>query len=97
LSFSRAAKRLHLSQPPLSYAIKQLEEGLGVTLFLRSSRHVELTPAGRAFYKEALFLLRRGADAIGLISRIHAGLQGQIKIGFVGSMLYRNLPAVLKH
>lgn len=96
LSFSRAAKRLHLSQPPLSYAIKQLEESLGAPLFLRNSRHVELTAAGRAFYKEALFLLRRNADVAGLVARIHAGLQGQIKIGFVGSMLYRKLPEVLK-
>lgn len=96
LSFSRAAKRLHLSQPPLSYAIKQLEDGLKAQLFLRSSRHVALTPAGRALYKEALFLLRRHTDVRDLVSRIDAGLQGQIKIGFVGSMLYRNLPIVLK-
>lgn len=96
LSFSRAAKRLHISQPPLSYAIKQLEEFLQAPLLLRSSRHVELTPAGRALYKEALFLLRRNADVCGLISRIHSGSLGQIKIGFVGSMLYRNLPLVLK-
>ncbi|HWL30045.1 MAG TPA: LysR family transcriptional regulator [Burkholderiaceae bacterium] len=96
LSFSRAAKRLHLSQPPLSYAIKQLEERLQAKLFLRSSRHVALTPAGRALYKEAQFLLRRHTDVCNLVSRIDAGLQGQIKIGFVGSMLYRNLPTVLK-
>ncbi|WP_209021179.1 LysR family transcriptional regulator [Allopusillimonas ginsengisoli] len=96
LSFSRAAIRLHISQPPLSYAIKQLEEALNAQLLLRNSRQVTLTPAGRALYKEAVFLLRRSADLHGLISRIDAGLQGQIKIGFVGSMLYRGLPDVLK-
>lgn len=95
LSFSRAARRLHISQPPLSYAIRQLEDDLGSPLLLRTSRHVELTPAGRALYREALFLLRRNADVRQLVARVHAGLQGQIKIGFVGSMLYRRLPDVL--
>lgn len=95
LSFSRAAERLHISQPPLSYAIKQLEEGLDVRLFARNSRHVALTAAGRALYNEAVLLLRRDADLRSLIKRIDAGLQGQLKIGFVGSMLYRGLPQVL--
>jgi DNA-binding transcriptional LysR family regulator len=96
LSFSRAAARLHISQPPLSYAIRQLEEGLGARLFVRSSRHVELTAAGRALYNEAIFLLRRDVELRSLIARIDAGLQGQLKIGFVGSMLYRGLPQVLR-
>ncbi len=96
LSFSRAAQRLHISQPPLSYAIKQLEETLGTVLLTRSSRHVALTPAGSALYREALFLLQRNADVIKLIQRIDSGLHGQIKIGFVGSMLYRGLPDMLK-
>ena len=96
LSFSRAATRLHISQPPLSYAIRQLEQQLGAPLFTRSSRRVSLTAAGRALYGEAQFLLRRNADVKRLISRIDAGLQGQLKIGFVGSALYRRLPDVLR-
>lgn len=91
LNFSRAAQRLHISQPPLSYAIKQLESMLGVQLFVRTSRRVELTTAGRALYREALFLLRRNEEVTTLIQRIGAGLQGQIRIGFVGSMIYRDL------
>jgi len=96
LSFSRAAQRLHLSQPPLSYAIKQLEDILDVQLLTRTSRHVAPTPAGAALYREALFLLQRNADVATLIKRIDLGLHGQMKIGFVGSMLYRGLPDMLK-
>lgn len=95
LNFSRAAERLHISQPPLSHAIKQLEIGLDVTLFNRTSRQVQLTAAGRTLYHEALFLLRHHSEVKRLVHRIGEGLQGQIKIGFVGSMIYRDLPRAL--
>lgn len=95
LSFSRAAERLHLSQPPLSYAIKQLEDDLGVQLLERSSRKVELTAAGAALYREADFLLQRSGELRGLVQRVNAGMKGQIKLGFVGSMMYRKLPDVI--
>ncbi|CAM3919293.1 LysR family transcriptional regulator [Bordetella tumulicola] len=93
--FSRAAARLHLSQPPLSYAIRQLESTLGVRLLERTSRHVALTEAGRVLYREAQALLRQ-SEAIGtLVQRVDAGLRGRLRIGFVGSMLYRGLPDLL--
>lgn len=93
--FSRAAARLHLSQPPLSYAIRQLEEGLGVVLFQRTSRSVTLTDAGRVFYREALGLLRQADDVRTLVQRVDAGLRGRLRIGYVGSMLYRGLTDML--
>ncbi|HEX7749682.1 MAG TPA: LysR family transcriptional regulator [Bordetella sp.] len=93
--FGRAAQRLHISQPPLSYAIRQLEELLGASLLERTSRHVALTEAGRVLYREAQGLLRQ-ADEVGrLVRRVDAGLRGRLRIGFVGSMLYRGLPALL--
>ncbi|AUL48240.1 LysR family transcriptional regulator [Bordetella trematum] len=93
--FSRAAQRLHISQPPLSYAIRQLEDQLGVRLLERSSRHVALTPAGQVLYGQALALLRQAEEVGLLVQRVDAGLQGRCRIGFVGSMLYRGLPDVL--
>ena len=93
--FSRAAQRLHISQPPLSYAIRQLEASLGVQLLERTSRHVALTEAGRVLYREAQALLRQ-SEAVGtLVQRVDAGLRGRLRIGFVGSMLYRGLPDLL--
>ncbi len=97
LNFTRAARRLHISQPPLSLAMQQLEQQLGARLLLRSSRRVALTEAGRALHREALQLLRRHVEVGELIGRIDAGLRGQVRIGYVGSMLYRGLPGWLHH
>lgn len=93
--FTRAAARLHLSQPPLSYAIRQLEQALGVVLLERTSRSVTLTDAGRVFYREALALLRQAEDVRTLVQRVDAGLRGRLRLGFVGSMQYRGLPELM--
>src|SRR5690606_36358070 len=94
LNFSKAAARLNISQPPLSLAIRQLEEKMGAQLFERNSRHVSLTPAGAVLYKEALFLISHAGSLKNRLA--HTTERGRLRIGFVGSMIYRGLPALLQ-
>lgn len=84
LHFGHAAERLHLSQPPLSQQIRQLETELGVALFHRTKRHVELTDAGRMFVEEARVILAHAAHASNLALRVNQGEVGQLSIGAAG-------------
>lgn len=93
--FGRAARKLSLSQPPLSYAIRQLETELGARLFVRNSRNVRLTPAGVVLQREARALLRRMDETQELVKAVSEGRDGLIRLGFGGSMLYRGLPAIV--
>nr|WP_314621552.1 LysR family transcriptional regulator [uncultured Noviherbaspirillum sp.] len=92
LHFGRAAKRLSISQPPLSLNIQQLEGSLGVTLFERNSKGVKLTPAGVAFREAALRLLAETEQARDVVQQVARGVLSQVRIGFVGSMLFRDMP-----
>jgi DNA-binding transcriptional LysR family regulator len=85
LHFGKAAKRLAISQPPLSQQILALEREIGARLLERSNRRVELTDAGRLFLKEATEILGRVDNAAALAERIHKGRVGEIKVGFFGS------------
>jgi DNA-binding transcriptional LysR family regulator len=96
LHFGRAAGRLAITQPPLSSAIKALEEELGVQLLLRSSKHVELTPAGAAFLEEARQILERVERAGSVAKAVAKGMRGRLDIGMTGSQLYRELPRVVR-
>ncbi|MGS0893841.1 LysR family transcriptional regulator [Burkholderia stagnalis] len=96
LHFGRAASRLHMAQPPLSQAIKHLEEVVGVQLLARSRHFVALTPAGRAFLEEAKEWLAHGQRAIDTARRASEGMTGRITIGFVGSVSYQLLPNILR-
>ncbi|MBX5461538.1 MAG: LysR family transcriptional regulator [Steroidobacteraceae bacterium] len=95
-SFSRAAERLHVSQPPLSMHVKALEGELGVRLLDRTNRGVTLTPAGQVFLDEIRAVLRRLDQA--RIKAQHAG-QGEVgtlSVGFVSTAGYGILPPALK-
>lgn len=93
--FGRAAQRLSLSQPPLSLAIRQLEEEIGARLFERTSRNVSLTAAGVALQREAEVLLRRTEETRLLVKAIADGKEGRLRLGFGSSMLYRGFPRIL--
>lgn len=87
---TEAAERLHMAQPPLSRALKNLEEELGVTLFSRSNRGVRLTDAGRLLYDEAKPLFRQIENIQTVVRESSNGLCGCIKIG----ACYSTLPIV---
>ncbi|MGI4790418.1 MAG: LysR substrate-binding domain-containing protein [Janthinobacterium lividum] len=95
LHFGRAATRLFIAQPPLSQQIQQLERELGVTLFARTSRRVQLTPAGEAFFVEARQILQSVEQAADKAKRAARGETGWLGIGFAASATYDLLPAVL--
>ncbi|TCV68729.1 LysR family transcriptional regulator [Neorhizobium sp. S3-V5DH] len=95
LNFSRAARRLNITQPPLSRQMKLLEQQLDVPLFERSSRRVVLTPAGRAFLPEAQKLLAQSEAAVAATRGAARGSAGSIRIGFVGAATYSFLPAFI--
>ena len=92
LSFRAAAEFLHVSQPPLSRQIKQLEDTIGTALFERRGRRVKLTPAGTRFLKDAKAVLEGAASAVDMAQRVARGEAGMLRLGFVGTALYRILP-----
>ena len=92
LHFGRAAERLHIAQPSLSQQIRRLESQLGVALFDRDSRHVELTQAGQALLVEGRKMLQQEQYMI-RVTRV-AG-SAQLAIGFYGSAANKLLPEVL--
>jgi len=87
LHFGRAAARLHITQPPLSQQIRQLEDELGVPLFQRTERRVQLTEAGRAFREAARQMLAQAEQAVRTAQRAHRGEIGPLTVGFVGSAM----------
>jgi DNA-binding transcriptional LysR family regulator len=96
LHFRRAAERLHISQPPLSQQIKQLESELGVQLLERSSRRVELTDAGQTFLGEARAVLAAVDRSVNRVQRTARGELGWLRLGFVASAVADVLPPLLE-
>jgi DNA-binding transcriptional LysR family regulator len=88
LSFTRAARRVHIGQPPLSHQIQALEEEIGARLLDRSRHHVRLTEAGTLFLEDARRILALSAGAADTARRAERGELGRLRIGFIQSMAF---------
>ena len=97
LSFTRAAERLHIAQPPLSTQVRQLEEELGAQLFVRDKRRVYLTQPGREMLERARAILAATAEAKEAVRRTATGETGELRLGYVTSAMFTEvLPGVIR-
>lgn len=96
LHFGQAARRMGMSQPPLSRTIAQLEADIGAQLLLRNNRSVRITPAGEALLRQARELLSRADAAERSVRRIAAGEVGRLRVGYVPWGALRILPRALR-
>ncbi|MGY0036572.1 LysR substrate-binding domain-containing protein [Pedobacter sp. NJ-S-72] len=95
LHFGRAAERLHISQPPLSRMIQQIENDLGVLLFERTKRSVILTPAGLDFLQDAKQMILQMQTVKKRLAIYGQGETGTLRIGYVGAVMHSKLPSLL--
>jgi DNA-binding transcriptional LysR family regulator len=95
-SFTRAAERLHVAQPPLSRQIQQLEEELGLTLLDRESRPLRTTEAGRLFFEQASQILERVEGVKIMMKRLKETGRPRFVIGFAASTIYAALPNLIR-
>lgn len=96
LHFARAARRLGISQPPLSRRVQILEKELGSQLFRRTRHHVLLTEAGEALLRRAKGLINQAEEAIEEVQRLSHGAGCRVRVGFVNSTLRSVLPTILR-
>ncbi len=96
LHFGNAAKRLNISQPPLSQQIMKFEEDLGAPLFRRDRRSVQLTAAGESLLKDARPILRAMDRARHNLIAAAGGERGQLSLGYIGPALNTALPDVIR-
>lgn len=97
LHFTRAADRLHIEQPPLSRAIKELEDELGATLFDRDRRGTRLTPAGSAFLQDVRRVFAALEQGRENVKAIAAGLRGSLRMAISDGTVDQRLSAFLAH
>ena len=95
LNFSRAAARVHISQPALSRQVMSLERELGVKMLVRSSHAVQLTAAGLELLDNAHQLLSLARDIPAAVQRVAKGEVGRLRVGFVGSTIFTSVPALI--
>lgn len=96
LNFARAAERLHMTQPPLTVAIRKLEEELGVRLFERTTRRVQLTDAGERFRERSEGIMADVQAAKQDAADASDGRVGRLRVGFVSSASYALLPHCMR-
>lgn len=96
LHFGRAARRLHMAQPPLSRLIRQLEAELGAVLFERNSRSVRLTPQGEALVEPARELVMLSQRMPEIVRRAGAGETGRVRLGFAGASVNHLVSALAR-
>jgi len=96
LNFRRAAESLYMTQPGLTRMIKRLEEDIGVGLFNRTTRSVELTEAGNIFLKEIRPAIEKIRRAISKAQSVEAGNIGYLKVAYMGFAINGPLPAILR-
>src|SRR5690349_2095766 len=92
-SFSRAAENLHVAQQALSQQIKSVESQLGVRLFNRTNRGVELTPAGVVFVQEARRVVTAADRAVARTQAVAKGEAGTLRVAYTLATVYETLPA----
>ncbi len=96
LSFSKASQKLHVAQPALSRAVKELEGILGLQLLARTRRSVALTPAGAVLLDETRLLLQRLEEAVRRVKRTAAGEEGELRLGYIGPPTQSFLGRIVK-
>jgi DNA-binding transcriptional LysR family regulator len=95
-SFTRAAERLHMAQPPLSRQIQQLEAEFDAELIDRTSKPLRLTPIGMLVLDQALQMVRRASDLREMVARAKSAERKRFTIGFVASTIYARLPQLIR-
>lgn len=95
LHFRKAAEKLFIVQPALSRQIKQLEEELGITLFKRTKRTVQLTESGKFLYQETQDIFSRLNQLKSKVREIENGTTGKIRVGYVPSAMHNILPRII--
>ncbi len=93
---SRAALKLHVSQPGISRQIRDLEEEIGFQLFERSAKSLKLTEAGKFFLAESKTILQRADDAVKNARAVAGGINGEINVGYAPSLTIQILPQALR-
>ena len=96
-SFTRAAEKLHMAQPPLSQRIRELEEELGVKLFERCTRSVHLTQAGASFLEGVQSIFLQLEQAVEACRQVDRGQTGLLRVGYTGRASHQLLPRLVLH